>query len=325
MIRRFSVALCTYQGAKYLAEQLSSLASQSRLPDELVICDDGSTDRTVEIIRTFANNTSIPVCLTINQARLGVVKNFEKAISLCSGELIALSDQDDVWHPEKLKVMEAKFLAAPNLGAVFSDAQIVDEHLDSLGYNLWQAIRFSPAEQHGVLTGNAFQVLLRHNVVTGATLAFRSVFRGSVIPIAETWMHDGWIAINIAARAEIAMINQPLIKYRQHGANQIGGRKLGLVKLFRAAKQNDSDSFFNAAAKFQLLYERLQKAFGPSEGQIILSSLQDKIDHLNNRSRIHDRSYFHLSLALKELISANYHRYSRGWQSFARDLWLRGK
>jgi len=97
-----SVALCTYNGAAYLGEQLDSIVAQSRPPDELVVCDDGSTDGTVGLLQAFVPEAPFPVRLYRNERNRGFAKNFERAISLCTGDFIALSDQDDVWKPEKL-------------------------------------------------------------------------------------------------------------------------------------------------------------------------------------------------------------------------------
>lgn len=90
-----STAMCTYNGEKYLREQLESIARQTLLPNELVVCDDCSSDETVEIIQDFSRNAPFSVRLMINENNLGFAKNFEKAITLCSGEIIVLSDQDD--------------------------------------------------------------------------------------------------------------------------------------------------------------------------------------------------------------------------------------
>src|ERR1019366_197610 len=95
---RISVALCTYNGERFLSQQLASIGKQTRLPDELVVCDDSSTDRTVAIVREFAASVSFPVRVFENQRNLGSAANFERAIRLCDGDLIALSDQDDIWY-----------------------------------------------------------------------------------------------------------------------------------------------------------------------------------------------------------------------------------
>jgi glycosyltransferase involved in cell wall biosynthesis len=103
---RISVALCTYNGERFLHQQLDSIAMQTRLPDELVVCDDRSTDRTLAIVREFAASAPYPVRVFENQANLGFAANFEGAIRRCDGDLIALSDQDDVWYPTRLERSE---------------------------------------------------------------------------------------------------------------------------------------------------------------------------------------------------------------------------
>src|SRR5207248_1903508 len=121
-----SVAMCTFNGARFLDAQLESLAAQSRPPDELVVCDDCSSDNSREIITSFALRSAFDVRLVVNDKNLGTTKNFEKAIQLCQGPIIALADQDDVWYAHKLDRIERAFLASPSVVAVFSDADIID-------------------------------------------------------------------------------------------------------------------------------------------------------------------------------------------------------
>src|SRR5919199_6162917 len=120
--QRVSVAMCTYNGERYLQEQLDSIAAQTCLPDELVVCDDRSSDRTLEIIQIFKSKVSFPVHLHINPENLGTIKNFEKAISLCTGDIIVLSDQDDVWKPHKVETILQAFAKNTKAGYVFSNA-----------------------------------------------------------------------------------------------------------------------------------------------------------------------------------------------------------
>src|ERR1700751_2230018 len=98
-----SVALCAYNSSRYGEEQLESIASQSRLPDEVVICDDDSVDDTPSILERFRKEAPFDVRIHRNETNLGVTRNFEKAIALCSGDIIALSDCDDVWRGDKLE------------------------------------------------------------------------------------------------------------------------------------------------------------------------------------------------------------------------------
>src|SRR5262245_8486729 len=125
---KFSIAMCTFNGADYLPAQLESLSKQTLRPAELIICDDGSSDSTQTILNTFAAEAPIPVSVHVNQETLGVVRNFAQAIELCSCEVIALCDQDDVWEPTKLEQIANAFTAVPESGLVFSDGEIVDEH-----------------------------------------------------------------------------------------------------------------------------------------------------------------------------------------------------
>lgn len=174
--QRLSVAMCTYNGAQYLQEQLDSIAGQSRLPDELVVCDDGSTDVTLEILEDFQKGASFPVKIYRNETNLGPIKNFEKAIMLCSGDIIALSDQDDVWMPQKLEKFKKALKDHPNAGYVFSNALLVDEMLRPLGSTIWEIVSFTARQRRRFGQGHQLEVLLNYNVVTGATMAFRAEF-----------------------------------------------------------------------------------------------------------------------------------------------------
>src|ERR1041385_2324822 len=114
--------MCTYNGAEFLTAQWESILAQSRKPDEVVVCDDGSSDGTRSLLEQLAQQSSVPVTLRFNEQNLGSVKNFEQAIRLCTGEIIALSDQDDVWRRDKLQLIEQAF-SKQSTGLVFSDAR----------------------------------------------------------------------------------------------------------------------------------------------------------------------------------------------------------
>ncbi len=220
---KLSIAMCTYNGAAYLSEQLESLAAQTRLPDELVVCDDRSNDdgRTVEIIKAFALKSPFQVLLSDNRKTLGSKKNFEKAISRCRGDIIFLCDQDDVWRQDKLARFEDNFSSKPETGLVFSDAEVVDEKLRPLSR---LSDGFGRESSTDLEQDRAFSALLPRNLVTGATMAFRSSFRRLMMPIPNDTIlqHDAWIALIIAAVAPVVFLKEPLIKYRQHGGQQIG-------------------------------------------------------------------------------------------------------
>lgn len=226
---RLSVALCTYNGARYLREQLQSIAEQSMPPDEIVVCDDGSTDETLQILNGFAAASLIPVRVHADGDRVGVVRNFERAISRCSGDVIALADQDDVWLPEKLKVtVEALERAEKDCPSgtpilVHTDLWVVDsaKNVIAESFREHQGIRKKPQSP---LAG-----LLVENYVTGCTVAMNRTLKEESMPIpGEAVMHDWWLALVAAARGRIVTLPTGTILYRQHGSNAVGAGKRSL-------------------------------------------------------------------------------------------------
>lgn len=320
--KRISIALCTYNGEKYLKDQLDSIAFQTRLPDELVVCDDRSRDRTAEIVEAFASAVRFPVSLTVNERTLGSSKNFEKAITLCQGDIIALCDQDDVWYPEKLRRLEEVFDVSPYVGAVFTDAQVVDERLNPIGYSLWQATGFGSWGQRRLVMGKAFDVLLRRNVVTGSTMAFKKNFKELILPIPENYVHDAWIGILISAVAKLVALPEPLIKYRQHDRNQIGAASPGIKRqLNTTLKLSDRSVYLKEANYYNEVKRRLQQAGETIISPDLFEKLEAKIDHLRFRAAVHDYSLSaRCFLVFRELVKLKYHRYSGGFKSAARDI-----
>lgn len=325
---KISIALCTYNGAQFLQEQLESIALQTRTPDEMIICDDQSKDGTLEILRNFASKASFPVQVFLNEKNLGSTKNFEKAIKLCTGDIIFLSDQDDVWHPEKLEKIEKLFSISPSTALIFTDAEVVDENLRPLGYSLWQSIGFNKKEQNYFTDGKFIEILLKRNVVTGSTMAFRSGFKKLFIPIPDIWVHDGWITLLIAFASDLDLISEPLIKYRQHHTQQVGAGDEPLTiheKMNRKIDQlkNLKSSFYSFQSEctnYKLAYEYLVSSRFPSLKRNKFPLLKARISHFCTRTNLPTSRRKRIPLVLKELLSMNYHRYSEGIFSFIGDL-----
>jgi len=219
---KISVAMCTYNGETYLTQQLRSILDQTLLPHELVACDDGSTDRTLELLSTFAEEAPFPVRIVSNPRRLGSTKNFEKAIGLCNGQVVALCDQDDVWYREKLGTLASLFQSNPGIGGMFSDGDLTAANGERLGVSLWQSFLLGTRGQEAINRGMAQAVFFRRAVVTGATLAFRISLRDKLLPIPTSWVHDGWIAWMLFLNSTLALCPQKLIAYRIHSSQQIG-------------------------------------------------------------------------------------------------------
>lgn len=326
---KLSVALCTYNGAAFLSEQLESIVAQTRLPDELIVCDDCSTDDTLRIVDAFTTDAPFPVIVHVNEQNLGSTKNFEQALKLCTGEIIALSDQDDVWHADKLRRIEDVFTSAPGVGLVTSDAELVDEGLRKINRRLWQET-MTVRERRLTDEGQAFAVLLNRNVVTGATMAFRSRYKDLFLPLPDDLflIHDGWIALLIASVSSIALLDEPLIKYRQHPRQQLG------VRSKDAATPPDPpdtparrrEYYESEGEKLRRVRVRLESFGGamPDEERRILRArvkqMQEKEQHFAVRGNLPENRLARVPVVLQELRSLRYHRHSKGFLSAAKDL-----
>ncbi len=327
--RGLSVALCTYNGELYLREQLESIAAQTRPPDELVICDDCSTDGTRSIIEDFSSEAPFPVRLSVSDRNLGSTKNFERAIELCRGDLIALSDQDDVWLRDKLELIESVFSARPEVGLVFTDAEIVDQELRPLGYRLWESEGFDQKKQGLFEAGKAFPILLLGNQVTGATMVFRSGFRDLVLPIpvipGSGLIHDGWIALLISAVADLAFIREPLIRYRQHPGQQLGTRLRQGEKLSWRERLRRNNCSPDSVKRFSVIFDRLAAMRSRYQYKEVLYESRDQIEHLKTRAGLPENRLRRLPYILRELLTLRYHHYSNSLLSAAKDFYGPGK
>jgi len=317
-----SVAMCTFNGARHLTEQLESIAAQSRLPEELVVCDDQSADATVNIVRQFAARAPFEVQLCQNDGRLGAAANFAKAIGLCRGRLILLADQDDVWLPEKVHRIDCALSETPAAAFAMSDAALVDPERRPLRCRLWKMLRFSPRLQRQASRGRAFDVLLRRNVVTGATLAFRAEYRELLLPIPPGWVHDAWIGLLLSAVARCALIPQPLIEYRQHASQQIGENRSSFYQQYLRGRRQTGPVLETIADNYAAAQKRLMQFQDRLPDAAVLAALQAKVDHYRAKVSMRRASACRLPIIARELLRRHYSRYSQGWRSLAQDLFL---
>jgi glycosyltransferase involved in cell wall biosynthesis len=319
---KISVALCTYNGGRFLQSQLESIAAQDRRPDELVICDDGSSDDTMAIVRRFSATCGFEVRAEVNNQNVGSTRNFARAVSRCRGDIIALADQDDLWMPHKLSRLERVFAEDAEVGFAFSDAERIDQEGHLLPHRLWQSISFTPRMQKKIEGRRAAEILVRRNVVTGAAMAFRAEYLDMLLPIPKKWMHDGWFALLIASVAPCRAIAEPLIQYRQHNEQQIGAKKESFYQqLLRGMRQQRKD-FEATSENFAAAYQRLSNFHMQLRDDSVLELLQEKAEHFRAKAHMRDPRTWRLPLIVKELFHSRYARYSRGWRSMAQDLFL---
>jgi glycosyltransferase involved in cell wall biosynthesis len=323
---RISVALCTFNGERFLPRQLASIQQQTRLPDELVICDDRSTDTTLAIVRSFASSVSFPVKVMQNERNLGSTKNFENAMRLCSGDLIALSDQDDVWYPQRLARSEQELQSHPAAGLVFSDGEIIDDEDQSTGARMWPSTQFSVPRAEELLAGN-YDLLLRYRFVTGATVMFRAPLRDSCLPIPAEWIHDEWLAAMVPAFADLRPIDEPLVRYRRHASQQVGLHTepipQGEIKdHWDTLGGERSDKYWNKLSQdiefAQAICNRLEGIPLDVRGQNILAGYQAWLRFALFRSRLPHRRIARFASVLKRY--GWYARHASGLLSAAKDL-----
>lgn len=316
-----SVALCTLDGDRYLKPQLDSILSQTRSPVELIVCDDGSADSTIGLLADFSRNSSFPVRIVRNPVRLGVTRNFAKAVSLCGGDVIALADQDDLWVPTKLSTLAAILERTPDALAAFSDAEVVDPYLRSHGYTMWQQTGFSAPRQRLIQADRPWDVLFKDPVVTGATLMFRRELLPLVLPIPEGWVHDAWIAQIAASQGRLVAVEEPLVLYRQHAANVIGGRKLTLrAQVTRARALGRAGLVDREIGRYSALRDRLVTFSPTARRDVMLAMCDAKLEHLERRRRLPARRVSRVPSVFLEWISGNYRRFAKDWRNIAADL-----
>lgn len=230
---KISVAICTYNGAKYIEEQLRSILNQSVPVDEICVGDDCSSDDTIKIIERIKKETGKDITIVINNPNLGCNANFDNTIKRCTGDIIFLSDQDDIWLPYKVKTIVDFFNDNLNKDVVFTNGYLMDENSQRFTEKkLFDVVGLGrDAIRQFCCSGLALEVLMVHNRATGATMALRRSFIGEYnIGKDKAYrsgdvFHDHIIALAAVAKDKLGVIVQPLIRYRVHSGQCLGFNK----------------------------------------------------------------------------------------------------
>ncbi len=315
-----SVALCTYNGERFLAEQIESILNQSHPVDEIVVRDDGSTDGTCALIDEYAARHPGFIRSCRAEVNGGSNRNFQACIELCRNDVVLLCDQDDAWHEDKVARLVAP-LVDPRVGFAFSDANMVDTMRSSIGYTLWQAIGFDDSAQAMMASELGFDLLLRRFVVTGATMAVRREIAMAAMPYSTALVHDAWIALFAAAVSEARPVDARLVDYRQHASQQIGECKRNWYQQYQMAKKMGLAKFEERLLAFQTLHDRLVNQTTWSIEPRKLAMLQQKIDFLKQRVEMR-RSGWRLPAVLRQWTAGNYSRFAEGWKAVGQDLMM---
>lgn len=209
-----SIAMATYNGECYVREQLDSILVQTICNWELIVCDDGSTDNTLSILQTYAKNDS-RIKIYQNERNLGFKRNFEKAISLCNGEYIALCDQDDIWYPNHLEILLNQIgdnsLSIGNSDIVDADNTYLNKRMSDTDH-----VHFIPKDYRKLL----YREFFYSNPFQGASMLLKKDFAQKCIPIPnEVHYHDTWISTCACLDQGLAYTYTSITRYRQHEKN----------------------------------------------------------------------------------------------------------
>lgn len=220
---RISVAMPTFNGARFLRAQLTDILSQTRPADEIIICDDGSTDGTADVLGQVVADHPLMTVRLASQNR-GLRANLGEALSLCTGDVIVLADQDDRWAPTKLETVAAAF-ADPDLALWFSDADLIDEFDRPLPGTLFTQVGLDVSNDSDLQGSAGIRRLLLAMTVTGATMAVRNEVIRVALPLpveqdhpSRLFLHDGWLALIGRLLGSVEVSPARLTRYRIHGA-----------------------------------------------------------------------------------------------------------
>jgi glycosyltransferase involved in cell wall biosynthesis len=318
---KISVVIASYNGEKYIAEQLGSICRQTLAPDEVVICDDCSTDGTVRAAEeTAAKYDGIKFRISVNPSPLGCDRNFERAISLAAGDVIYLADQDDIWLPDRLEIMQSILDNSPQPGAVFCDSRIVDTELNDLGYTHWQSRGFAGSD---AIFADGQAAFLKRVPAAGHDMAFDSRFREILLPFPELDnCYDTWIGVVLFALGAWRKPSDiPLTLFRRHPESLSGsGVRKGFAGKLREAKKAIAD---DASGWYAQLYGELTARVRDRVSPEMLQNLEARRLHSLARSRMNVPLLKRLPLILQETRNGNYFRFGRSFLNIAQDIFLR--
>ncbi len=326
---KISVGICTYNGERFIAEQLESVIHQSVKPDEIVVSDDYSSDETVKIVQEVLSSSKIKYQIIENKTHQGIRKNFEKVFRQCTGDVIFSCDQDDIWLESKIEEFLPFF--EDGYDFVYSNSCLVDVQRNIIEPDCWKyyGVDFSSIgiNQYRILT-------LTNRTLSGYNMAFSRKLLQKTLPFPEHFIHDDWIALCSSWFGSIKFIDNPLTEYRIHGSNISGFSRKTLEQ-----KSNDQKQISKRRRLFsdELYFASPDTYFGNAHlylaSKVFLERMGDYIDD-NFRTLTNDFIEFrehilkctpkHRLLAIysltKELLAGRYRQFRGKSKRFIKDV-----
>ena len=319
-----SVAMATYNGERFIREQLESIGQQTRLPTQIVISDDGSVDQTLAVIaqvltKDYLASRGMTLVLLRDQENLGTANNFRRAIEACTGDVIALTDQDDVWEAGKLDTLVALLESDHDILLVHSDARLIDASGRALPMTLAKGLGISPWEQGHLTSRHSLGALIKRNLVAGATAVFRRELAELAYRKDTQDLHDTRLALVASLLDGLRYVPQELIEYRQHDSNQIGGKPLGLLDSVVAVMKSWvelSATLTIRTGELRSLLEDLGDQV-PEGNQVIA---RERIAHNEWRAGLPHTRILRVWAVLGGVVRGRYRRFGRAPHDVIRDL-----
>ncbi len=302
---KISVAFIVYNGARYMREQLDSILAQTHDVDEIIVCDDASSDNTNELLEEYKNKHPNLFFIHYNTKNIGPTKNIEKAIQACTGELILLADQDDYWESNKVEAIVKWFEQNPTMNGVFTNGTIMNskDELDNK-YGLWDVMSFP---YKAIKNGEDLKLYINtiENSVTGATVAIRNnlPFLKKPFPVIKHLVHDRWLAMNLAENNSLGILEEKLIRYRIHSDQSIGGKTKNIEKYIEqnANLLEGGLNLNNSIASFKDLRYILNKIEINLEIQNEISKIENKeFDNANYIAILKNKQQIYLEYSFKK-------------------------
>lgn len=315
-MEKISVVMATYNGELYIREQLLSILNQTVIPAEIIICDDCSTDNTVEEIYKILNGANCKYKIIRHETNKGVLMSFFDGLQNTTGNIIFLADQDDYWMEQKIETYMKIFKKYSNVGLIFSDAYITDNNLNLTGKTLWETIDYTHSNLYNNIT--LMKEVIKRNFFTGMCMAFRKEILPKFLNISINMLHDeylGWIAL---CKSEVYGIDIPLVYYRQHKNNVKGALKFNKIENIDNALENIMRSSARYADKF---LEMNNYVDNEAEIKKYLENAQDF--YLWRKKVIHQKRIKSLLNIFERLVSNEYQKFgSKSDNNFLKDVFL---
>jgi hypothetical protein len=322
---RVSIALATFNGERFLGEQLDSFLRQTRMPDELCVSDDCSDDGTLNILESFQSRAPFPVRIISSGKRLGANLNFENAVSSCGGDVILFSDQDDVWLPRHVEVLADLIESDSGIVAAASNSKYVTEALAETGVDTQKSLQFPDRLRDAVrrLPANQFELVLRHRLSAGHGMAIRASILPLVTPFSERWTWDQWVFILAAACGLVTYATEPLTLHRQHARQTVRNRRKSLARWAAQSNARTESGEFGEIECWREIAERAAARRDLLGNPVpVLRALNGKLAFIAGRAHARREPLpGRFVFALRELATGRYHRFGRGMLAFARDLY----